>query len=753
MGFQTMQEELRSFYWKEHNIPVAKAFAEKCFALMDAQVTAEMSVMEQKALQYRVIGEQLEPVVFRHVPFYYETGALTALSDGGRRAKVGDFIQACGWVYSRNESVFRQQDPELWERMQAQRREKFYLIPGGPYNDTTQHFNFNMRPILQGGLRSLYEKAQGQLERAVTPDEREFLQTMCVGLEQMKLAAEKFARKAQQLLEVEQDEECRRDLERIRDTAVRVPWEKPESFYEALNTLAFLRKMLGTLEAIGPNTFGRLDVDLYPFYRRDVDRGLLTEEEAYALICKFLLVWDNHYDHDMKMVGYADHELENTYVLGGCDREGEPVWNELTRMFFQATRQEKIIFPKVKCRFGKNSPKAYLDEIDRAVIQGNSVILYQNDEATIQAVLRTGRTLEQARDYLITGCWGIADYGREKFDHGCYVNLLKPFEVALHRQTQRMQAVGMSFELYDEAKSFEEVYAITLRNCEQLLRQRLAVSRAGGNVWNKVDALPIFSSTMVGCIERMRDYTWGGGSYRDDYLTCFGLPNLVDSLMAIRTLVFEQKKYTLAQLLEAVRNNWQDAPLMRMDAIRCSGWGDGKKDSCQLAARLQQDLYALAQSLVGTYGGKVHIGHLTYTEIRWWGEQTMATPDGRYSGDYFAQGLTPSRLKKIPSATSVINSMKAMDSSTMGLGSVVNIILPSDRVDLDVCEGFLRSVADSGVMSLQLNCVTREQLLEAQKHPEDYPDLIVRVTGFSARFTSLSPEWQQEVLTRNFYES
>ena len=131
----------------------------------------------------------------------------------------------------------------------------------------------------------------------------------------------------------------------------------------------------------------------------------------------------------------------------------------------------------------------------------------------------------------------------------------------------------------------------------------------------------------------------------------------------------------------------------------------------------------------------------------------MATPDGRYSGDYFAQGLTPSRLKKIPSSTSVINSMKALDSSTMGAGSVVNIILPSDRVDLDVCEGFLRTVADSAVMSLQLNCVSRERLLEAQKHPEEYPDLIVRVTGFSARFTSLSPEWQQEVLTRNFYES
>ncbi|MBQ6990332.1 MAG: hypothetical protein IJN58_04680, partial [Clostridia bacterium] len=134
------------------------------------------------------------------------------------------------------------------------------------------------------------------------------------------------------------------------------------------------------------------------------------------------------------------------------------------------------------------------------------------------------------------------------------------------------------------------------------------------------------------------------------------------------------------------------------------------------------------------------------------GEKTLATPDGRVSGDYFSQGLTPSRLKKIPSVTDVIRTLAGMDASTMGANNVVNIILPSTRMDLNLCEAFLRSVAKSAIMSLQLNCTTREQLLDAQKKPEQYPNLIVRVCGFSARFTSLSPQWQQEVLSRNFYE-
>ena len=146
------------------------------------------------------------------------------------------------------------------------------------------------------------------------------------------------------------------------------------------------------------------------------------------------------------------------------------------------------------------------------------------------------------------------------------------------------------------------------------------------------------------------------------------------------------------------------------------------------------------------------MGHLTYTEIRWWGEKTLATSDGRYSGEYFAQGLTPSRLKKIPSVTDVITSLRSLDRSTLAANSVVNIILPAGKTDLATCEAFLRSAADSAMESLQLNVTSREQLLDAQKHPELYPDLIVRVTGFSARFTSLSEGWQDEVLTRNFYE-
>ena len=751
MNYLPLREELKAFYWNNQNEKNARAFSKKCFAICEERVRPEMSVPVQKMLQEEVIAEEFDPVIFKNAPYYYESGVLVSLSDGAFFAKGWDFTHAAGWVFRRNEHRFKEQDLELWARFRAQSEENMYLICGS-YHDIAQHFNFNMRPILAGGLKSIYDRAQAELQKTEVPAEREFLTSVCHAMLQLKKAAEKFSAKAGRMLLEETDPQIIENLTWIRDTAKRDPWEKPQTLREALNTVAFLRRMLGTLEGLGPNTFGRLDMDLYPFYQQDVAAGRLDEEGARALIAQFLLLWDMHYDHDMKMIGYADHELDNTYTLGGCDLSGKPLYNELTKLFLQVTREEEIIFPKIKCRFSKESPKEYLDEINRSVIGGTSTILYQNDDACIPAILRSGRPIEEARDYMVSGCWGMASNGTEKYDHGGYLNLMRTLELPLHHQDERMEKIGIRFDSLDGAKSFEELYAIVLRNCEKLFRERMDITRKGGQNWHEVDAMPIFSSTLIGCMEKRRDFTYSGGKYRDDYLLCFGFPNIVDSLLAIKQLVFAQKKYPLEEYFSAVRDNWEGAEDIRQAAIHCPGWGDGTEVSETIANRFQNDLYEISTHLKGTYDGKVHIGHLTYTEIRWWAEKTLATPDGRRNGEYFSQGLTPSRLKRIPSVTGVIHSLKALDASTMAANNVVNIILPSTRIDLNLCEAFLRSVAETAIMSLQLNCVTKEQLLDAQKHPENYPNLIVRVCGFSARFTSLTPEWQQEVLTRNFYE-
>lgn len=749
MSYQAFRDELSHFYLEEVD-ERAEKFRREIYAELDQRVTDSMTGYQRKVLQYETIAERCSPVLFAQSPFYYELGSMSKLCDG-----AGDFHgthHAGGWNYDRYSHKFIDQNPELWKTREAQSQNLLYLICG-PYADTRQHFYFNSKVVLHGGLRSLYENATAQLEGRCSDEEKDFLEAVCRALLCMKRISEKFSQCAEERLAIANDEEEIRTLKRIADSAMYTPWNAPRTFYEALNTLAFLRTIPGALEGIGYNSFGRMDVELYPFYVEDLKAGTLTKAEAYDLIAKFLLTWDCHYDHDMKMVGYADHELENTYTLGGCDIYGKPVWNDVTENFIRATREEKIIFPKLSVRFSESSPKAYLDAVNEDVIRGTSAVLYQNDDSSIPAMVRAGYSLEDARNYIVTGCWQLLANGCVADDEGNYINLIKPFEFSVHNLTNKMEECQLYFDPLDQAETFEDVYAITIENFRRLFKERNRMTHMGKSIWTQIDPLPLTSAAMEDCLLNRRDLTAGGCKYHHETYTCAGFPNVVDSLLAIQELCFTKKEVTLRELLHAVRNNWVGNELLRIRATRCPGWGDGSKASTELAERLNSDLYAIAMELETLWpGGRIQLGHLTYTEIRFWAEKTLATPDGRRNGEYFAQGLTPSRLHKISCVSNVINSLDALDSSKLPGNSVVNIILPSTRMTLDICESYLRAMAKTGLQCLQLNCTTKEELLDAQIHPERHRDLIVRVCGFSARFTALSPEWQQEVLTRNFYD-
>ena len=748
MRYTALRDELHDFY--DNRVQqISENFNRECSEILEKEYDEAQSAYTLKARQYRVIAARCRPVLFAASPFYYELGSMAGTCDGCGEWRDGSRHPG-GWLYRKREHLFADADPEMARLTAAQKEELLYLVCG-PYTDARQHFCFNYRPVFSNGLKGLYEKAAAQLASAADEDERDFLHSVCAGLLALKQIAEKFSDTAARQLAACTDPQQRENLVRIRDTARRVPWEAPETLYEALNSYAFLRLAVGTLEGVGTNTFGRVDVDLYPIYLRDRRENGLTEEETYALIAQFLLTWDCRYDHDMKMEWYADHELENTYTLGGCDETGAPVWNELTALFLRVSREQHIIYPKIVCRFGEYSPKAYLDVINGEILLGTSTVLYQNDDATVPALLRAGRSEREARDYIVSGCWDVKTYGNEKPDAGAYVNILKTFEYSVHRRADLMKKTGLVFEPLDDAESFDEVYRITVENIRRLFRarSRLAVL---GRLWPKVDPQPILSAGMTGCLENRRDYTAGGAKYNDEVYLCVGLPDVVDSLLAIRTLCFEQKKYTLPDFLDAVRRDWRDSETMRLDAVCCGGWGDGKAASSALARRLNADLYAALDGLPTRWSGRYLLGHLTYTEIRWWGQKTLATPNGRHSGDVICQGLTPSRLHRIRSTAAPLNSIAALGTELCAGNTVVNIILSPKGMDLDRAYAYLMAVAESGVQCLQLNCFSKEQLLDAQRHPERYPDLIVRVCGFSAKFTSLSPDWQEEVITRNFYD-
>jgi len=536
MNYQNLRNELRAYY-DTTSYENAEKFLQKCTSKLDKQYVETMSAFEMKVLQYKIISEECNPVLFEHSPFYYETGIIPGFSDGTREYK--DHKHAGGWTMWKNAEQFLDQDRALWELRVKQTRQLLYLICGA-YRDASQHFQINHRPIFEMGLKGVYEKAKNALAQTIDADEILFLNSVCEGLLCVKKISEKFAEKA---IALSKKFPQNPHYKRIAESAARCPWEKPKSFYEALNVYAFMRKVIGSLEGIGPNSFGRVDMDLYPFYEADMNAGV-SKEEIYDLICQFLVTWDSHYDHDMKMEGYSDHELENTYVLGGCDLEGKPLYNELTKLFLMANKEEKIIFPKIKCRFSQHSPKEYLDHINDSVTKGTTTVLYQNDDAVIPALVRSGRSLEDARDYLVAGCWGIFTNCNDCRDDASYMNLLKVFEFEIHQPMEIMQNCNMVFAPIDEAKTFEEVYRITCDNINILFKERTRIVTKGGQIWSKIDPYPIFSSLMKNCLDTKKDFTDCGTKYKDDSYMCVGFPNIVDSLLAIKALCFDEKKYT-----------------------------------------------------------------------------------------------------------------------------------------------------------------------------------------------------------------
>ncbi len=715
------------------------------FDVMDGYDKAHpgLNVFQLKSMQYGVIAENFRPQVFRESPFYFEVGV-----NGGweQQRNPGQ------WLLMRNYHLFRDFNPREYDVFIERQRQRYCLC--GPYVDLG-HNCPSFSNVLKYGLSGLYAQAEATLKQCQTKEETAFIECAMKGLLAAKRVAKSFAETAESMLKCVDDEASRRFLEMIAKTAREVPWRKPATFYEGLNTLWFLREVSGLLEGLAANSLGRPDAMLAELYRGDIESGRLTKADAYDLICRFLLPGDCHYDKDKQVVGYggiAGHELEITLTLGGCDEQGNEVFNDITRMFLKAYRELKLIYPKPHCRFSKNSSSEYLEIINADIIAGRSVYSLLNDDCIIPALLKAGKTIEDARRYLCTGCWDLVVESSEDMATVNYFSLPRILEASIHDNPEEKLKARLTLEKLDGAGTFEEVYRRMFGNIIKLAREMCEQEGRNGVVWAEINPSPFFSACMSDCLKKRKDFTAGGGRYNPRTLSMVGFANIVDALLAIRKLCFELKRHSLAELLVAVRNNWQGQEALRAEVLTAPHFGDNQPESNALAQRLHEDIYANTRDLKNERGGSFDLAYWVYREFRFWGEKMKATPDGRRDGDYLSQSLNPSRFHRIDQVTSAINSVAALDLVKCSGDSVVNILLPVNGADVKVLDQFERTCATLKLQLLQLNCVNKDELLDARVHPEKHQDLIVRICGFSAKFVALSPEWQEEFIGRNIYE-
>ena len=687
---------------------------------------------------YELLREDFHPIIFPDSPFYCEMGG----NGGWNHSGIGY------WLYRHNRSkVLIEPRQEVWDLFRARQSQHFYLCCGPFYDEG--HDSNPYKNVLEKGFRGILDEARQALVECRTADERAFVETAISGVETVRVILDRYGEEARRMLaDPELTTDQRRCLTRISGSAPVAPWNPPATFYEALNTVWFVRELIGELDGLAVNSLGRPDAWLIGYYRADLENGRLTEEEAYDLVCRFLLLGDSVYDRDSKVVKYGDHEHEIAMTLGGCDEQGNEVFNELTKLFLKAHRELNLIYPKPHCRYGANSSREYLRSITDDIVRGRGVYSLLNDGTVIPALVKSGKTLEDARDYSCTGCWDLVVDGREDNSGGNYFNLARILEATIHEPEENLADLKYRFERLEGSRSFDEVCHRLTGNALQVFRELLEAQSRYGRLRVEVAPTPLFSACSCDCLEKRCDFTAGGQRYNPHAVSLCFFANFVDSLLAIRDLCFERKICSLDELLGAVRANWQGAETLRREVLKAPHWGDDRPETRELARRVFEMFLDAAGKIRNARGGGYQLGMWIYREFRFWGEKTRALPDGRRDGDHLALSLGPSHFRNDGSVTDMLKCLTSLDLTRCAGNTVVNVVLDRSVVTPDAAEALVRSCGALGLELLHLNCFSRENLLDAQRHPENYPALMVRICGFSAKFTSLSPEWQNEVIGR-----
>ena len=731
--FRPLRRELREHHPDEcHGMCKSPAYKEsyrKIVAAMRAYAAthSDYDALDIRRAGYEAMRRHAVPFLFANSPFAFELGV-----NGGwvvANAPANHINQLCERFYGEKGLV-----PKAAHERRNLRVHNGYGIVCGAFVDTGHH-EIPYRRILRVGFRGIREEVAAELSKCPVDDSRgrKTLETALYGLDTIHEIQSKFEAAARKKLNA--------------------PWEPPQTFFEGLNALWFIREVMGYLESTCCNTLGHPDAWLIGLYRADLAAGRITEAEARRLVAQFMIHADCHHDGFSKVKSYADHEMEIPITLGGCDSEGNVVFNELTRMFLEEHYRCRLVFPKLHMRYSRNSPEEYLKIIAELLMKDHAVFAMFNDDIHIPQFVAMGIPITEARQYTLSGCWDGSVDGWTDADTANYLSTAKILENTIYR-TDEMKAeekiLGLQIDPIDEAKNFEEVRDIVYRNFIRFVRGEISDVTRYGRATAMVTPYPVYSMCFEGAPSKRCDVNEGAPFVSPRLMTLAFLANTVDSLNAIRKLCFEDKVVTLSEFLDVVRSNWagEKGERLRHLAMAAPSWGDNTHESNELEKwwidRFHDDLDGLTSGAEAPFC----VCCWVYREFMFWGERMRATPDGRHDGDYLAQGFSPSEFRCRSAATTVLNAIGSLDHSKL-YASNANLTFDKTQINREALVAIFRVCARNGMHLLQPNCNSLEELLDAKLHPERHQDLIVKVCGYAARFITLSPKFQDEVIARH----
>ncbi len=531
----------------------------------------------------------------------------------------------------------------------------------------------------------------------------------------------------------------------------RVPHRGATNFYEAVQSLwftfAFLR-LCGNWPGIG-----RIDVLLGDYLKRDLADGTITLDEAREILAHLFIKgceWIT--GDDSRFGGSGDAQHYQNIVLGGVGEDGEDITNEVTYLVLDIIEELGIGDFPTTVRLNRNTDGHLLRRVAEVMRYGGGVLAVYNEDVVLDALVADGYTIKEARTFANDGCWEVQIPGRTYFSYVAFDSLW-----ILQQRTLKGYTEGVSFgsfeELYDQyvadlTVSIEEI----LTNKGRVCKDRDAVT--GEWIWEQQTPCTVVSLFEQGCIENGRSYLEGGPTYNISSPHIGGLADTVNSLYAIRKLVFEEKMVTQERLTDILRRNWEGEERLRQYALnRYRYYGNDNDEVDQLLARLLSDFADICRRMNGRWGYRCPSGVSTFGRQIAWAARRLATPHGKRAGDVLAGNTSPTPGSDRNGATAIIRSYCKADYTKHATGAALDLrLLPSNvrgEEGLSALISLMRGFVEMGGFFMQPDIVDVEVLRQAQQHPEDYGTLSVRVSGWNARFVTLSRDWQDMVIAQN----
>ncbi len=623
------------------------------------------------------------------------------------------------------------------------------------------HVILDYETAITRGLLSLREDVEAKLKgKSLSPNELDYLKSIKVALEGVIIFATRLAEKIEAQYNVESDESRREILGQMSENCREVPLNPPQTFSQAVQSAWIIKTAVELAHPINLHCFGRMDQIFYPYYKKDIEEGRITREEALELLEELLLkVMSQNIRPESNMLANFYHRyLGSTPItLGGLKPDGSDGTNELTELFLEAANNSRAV-TNISLRVHQDMPDSTLLKAAEVLYEGSSNLSLFNDDININAMKKRGFSDEDARDYAIMGCVEMLCPGKTGGMSANSLLLCRLLDMTLRSGDSQtlmgmVKGLGLKTGDPDEFTSFQEFLDALVAQAKNQIELIVKGSNLRDELYAKYLPAPYISAFMDGCLDSKKDVTEGGAKYDLSGISFINsIANLTDSLYVIKRLIYNEKFTSFSELLQAIDHNFKGYEDLHRKIMKVKGkWGNGYEEVDALArtltARLFEDTYKYK-----SYRGGVFVPYMiSMTTHTIDGRISIATPDGRLAATPYAASCNPYNVEE-NGVTAVLKSIASIDYQDV-LGCAVNMKFHPTAIGLkkenrEKWAALMRGYFELGGQQIQPTVVSAEMLRDAQENPGEYGGLIVKVGGYSAYFTELGIEIQNEIISR-----